>query len=82
MKLFLITKIQDMLLNLDGFLHASYLDLNMGHYQIEVSPGSKQLCTILLPWVKYEYQNHLWDFLTAPISSRKIYPNYLRGLIC
>ena len=29
----------------------------MGYYHIELSPGSKQLCTIVLPWGKYEYQN-------------------------
>ena len=28
----------------------------MGYYHIELSPGSKQICTILLPWGKYEYQ--------------------------
>ena len=28
----------------------------MGYYHIELSPGSKKLCTIVLPWGKYEYQ--------------------------
>ena len=28
----------------------------MGYYYIELSPGSKQLCTILLLWGNYEYQ--------------------------
>ena len=55
-KLFLILKIQDMLLNLEDFTHASSLDLNMGYYHIELSPGTKQLCTILLLWGEYEYQ--------------------------
>ena len=27
----------------------------MAYYHIELSPGSKQLCTIELPWGKYEY---------------------------
>ena len=27
----------------------------MGYYHIEISPGAKHLCTIVLPWVKYEY---------------------------
>ena len=46
-----------MLLNIEGFTYASSLDLNMGYYHIELSPGDKQLCTIVLPWGKYEYQN-------------------------
>jgi hypothetical protein len=27
----------------------------MGYYHIELSPHSQQLCTIVLPWGKYEY---------------------------
>ena len=55
-KPFPIPKIQDMLLNLEGFTYASYLDLNMGYYDIELSPGSKQICSIVLLWGKYKYQ--------------------------
>ena len=55
-KPFPLPKIQDMLLRLEGFTHASSLDLNMGYYHIELSPSAKQLCTIVLPWGKYEYQ--------------------------
>ena len=28
----------------------------MGYYHIELSLGSKELCTIVLPWGKYECQ--------------------------
>jgi len=28
----------------------------MGYYHIELSPISKEMCTIVLPWDKYEYQ--------------------------
>jgi Reverse transcriptase (RNA-dependent DNA polymerase) len=45
-----------MLLKLEGFQWATSLDLNMGYYHIELSPFSKQLCKIVLPWGKYEYQ--------------------------
>ena len=51
-----IPNIQDMLLNLEGFQCATSLDLNMGHYHIELSPFSKRLCTIVFPFGKYEYQ--------------------------
>jgi hypothetical protein len=55
-KPFPIPKTQDLLLKLEGFQYATSLDLNMGYYHIELSPNSKRLCTIVLPWGKYEYQ--------------------------
>jgi transposase InsO family protein len=36
-------------------MYATSLDLNMGYYHIELSPNSSELCTIVLPWGKYEY---------------------------
>ena len=54
-KPFPIPKIQDILLKLEGFKYATSLDLNMGYYHIELSPDSRKLCTIVLPWGKYEY---------------------------
>ena len=50
-----IPKIQDLLLKLEGFQYATSLDLNMGYYHIELDPESSRLCTIVLPWGKYEY---------------------------
>ena len=55
-KPFPIPRIQDLLMKLEGFMYATSLDLNMGYYHIELTPGSKALCTIVLPWGKYEYQ--------------------------
>ena len=49
-----IPKIQDLLLKLEGFKYATSLDLNMRYYHISLCPDSKQLCTIMLPWGKYE----------------------------
>jgi hypothetical protein len=52
-----IPKMQDLMLKLEGFCYATFLDLNMGYYHIKFSPFSKQLCTIVLPFGgKYEYQ--------------------------
>jgi len=45
-----------MLLNLEGFQWATSLDLNMGYYHICLDPASKQLCTVALPFSKYECQ--------------------------
>ena len=55
-----------MLLNLEGFTYKSSLDLNMGYYHIELSPGSKQLCTIVLPWGKYDFQKHPIGVYNSP----------------
>ena len=55
-KPFPIPRIQDLLLKLEGFQYGTSLDLNMGYYHIELTPNSKRLCTIVLPWGKYEYQ--------------------------
>ena len=50
-----IPHILDMLLNLEGFQWATSLDLNMGYYHIELNPNSKNYCTIVMPFGKYEY---------------------------
>jgi hypothetical protein len=48
-------KIADMLLKLEGFMYATSLDLNMGYYHMLLPPFARRLCTIVLPWGKYEY---------------------------
>jgi len=52
---FPIPKIQDMLQKLEGFMYATSLDLNMGYYHILLTPNASRLCTVVLPWGKYEY---------------------------
>ena len=44
------------MLKLEVFTHTSLLELKIGYYHIGLSPGSKYLCTIILPWGKYEFQ--------------------------
>ena len=61
-----IPHIQDMLLNLEGFQYATSLDLNMGYYHIELSPHSKELCTIVLPFGKFEYQRIPMGLCNSP----------------
>ena len=55
-----------MLLKLEGFQYATSLDLNMGYYHIELSPFSQELCTIVLPWGKYEYQRLPMGLANSP----------------
>jgi hypothetical protein len=63
---FPLPKIQDLLLKLEGFQYAMSVDLNMGYYHIELSPGAKQLYTIVLPWGKYEYQRLPMGLCNSP----------------
>ena len=63
---FPIPKIQDLMLKLEGFQYGTSLDLNMGYYHIELSPSSKRLCTIVLPWGKYEYQRLPMGLCNSP----------------
>ena len=65
-KPFPLPKIQDLLLKLEGFQFATSLDLNMGYYHIELSPDAKKLCTIVLPWGKYEYQRLPMGLCNSP----------------
>jgi hypothetical protein len=44
-----------MLQKLEGFMYATSLDLNMGYYHMLLTPFASRLCTIVLPWGKYEY---------------------------
>ena len=43
------------MLRLEGFRYGTTLYLNMGYYHIELSAKSKELCTIVTQWGKYEY---------------------------
>ena len=63
---FPIPKIQDFLLKLEGFKYTTSLDLNMGYYHIKLFPFSKKLCTMGLPWGKYEYQKLPMGLCNSP----------------
>jgi hypothetical protein len=60
-----------MLMNLEGFQHATSLDLNMGYYHPELSTKSRELCTIVLPFGKYDTNVSLWAYATVLTSSKK-----------
>jgi len=44
-----------MLQKLEDFMYATSLDLNMGYYHLLLTPNASRLCTVVLPWGKYEY---------------------------
>jgi len=51
-----LPKLLDIFARVDGFTHATALDLSMGFYHIPLSPSAQQLCTTVLPWGKYRYK--------------------------
>ena len=51
-----VPKIQYLLLQLEGFKYGTSLDLSMGYYHINLGKKSKDFCTIITQWGKYEYQ--------------------------
>ncbi len=52
---FPLPKISRVLQELEGFMYATALDLNMGYYTIRLDPDSSKICTIIFPWGKYSY---------------------------
>ena len=67
-KPFPIPKIQDLMLKLEGFRYVTSLDLNMGYYHIELDPKAKEMCTMVLPWRKYEYQRLPMELCNCPMQ--------------
>jgi Reverse transcriptase (RNA-dependent DNA polymerase) len=65
-KLYHIPKIQNLLMQLEGFQYASSLDLNLSYYHIELSPDAKKLCTKVLPFGKFEYQRLPMGLCNSP----------------
>ena len=51
-----IPKTRELLLNIERFKYASSINLNIGYYHICLSEDASNLCTIILPWVKYRYK--------------------------
>ena len=62
------------MLRLEGFLYGTTPDLNMGYYHIELSAKSKELCTIVTQWGKYDYQRLPMGLCNSPdIFQENIY---------
>ena len=50
-------KINEIFIEIRGFQYVTSLGLNMGYYHILLSKNASNLCTIIIPWGKYQYQN-------------------------
>ena len=77
-KPFPLPNIQDLLLKLEGFTYGTTLDLNMGYYHIRLDPDARKLCTIILPWGKYEYLRLPMGLSNAP----DIFQEKISNLMC
>ena len=73
-------KIQDLLQKLEGFIYATSLDLNMGYYHIELTPNAHRLCTIIMPWGKYEYCHLPMGCCNAPDIFQEEMSELMAGL--
>ena len=52
----------------------------MGYYHIELSPASKRLCTIVLPFGKYEYQRLPMGLCNSPDIFQEKMSELMEGL--
>ena len=69
-----------MLQKLDGFMNATSLDLNMGYYHMILTPFARRLCTIVLPWGKYEYCRLPMGLLVSPDIFQEKMSKLMSGL--
>jgi len=67
-----VPKVQDMLLKLEGFTYATATDLNMGYYNILLTPESSRLCTIVYHGESTPIRPYQWVWpLVQTFSKRK-----------
>ena len=61
-----MTNINEMLLKSEGFQYTTPLDLNIGYYHIRLRKNESNLCTLILPWGKYQYKRLLMRVANFP----------------
>ncbi len=72
---------------LEGFTHATALDLNMGYYTIRLDPIASKMCTIIFSWGNYFYQRLPMgfagsaDFFQAEMGNLMAALEYVRAYI-
>ena len=71
-------KIREIILNLEGFQYTMSLDLNMGYYHIRLSKEVRNLCNIILPWVKYKYKRLSMGVCNSP----EIFEEKMNEMFC
>ena len=79
-KPFPLPKISELLQKLEGFTYATSLDLNMGYYHIALTPNASKLCTVVLPWGKYEYLKLPMGLCNSPDIFQEKMSDLMAGL--
>ena len=75
-----IPRIQELLHKLKGFQHVTSLDLNMGYYHIRLTPNASAICTVILPWGKYEYLRLPMGLCNSPDIFQEKMSDLMQGL--
>ena len=79
-KPFPLPKINDLLQTLAGFTYATAIDLSMGYYHIPLDESSQKLCSMVLPWAKYQWARLPMGVKCAPDIFQSIVSNLFSDL--
>jgi hypothetical protein len=74
-------KIQDLLHKLEGFMHATSLDLNMGYYHIKLNPDAQKYCTIITQWGCLSYLRLPMRISSSADKFQERMTELMRGLV-
>ena len=72
-------KIREIILKLEGFKYTMSLDLDMVYYHILISEEARNVCTIILPWGKYQYKCLIMGVSNSPDIIQEKMNGILRG---
>jgi hypothetical protein len=61
-------------------MYATSLELNMGYYHMLLMPFSSRLCTIVVPWGKYEYCRLPMGLIISPDVFQENMSELMSGL--
>ena len=73
-------RIQDIMLKQRGYSHFTKIDLSMMFYCFELDDESKELCTIITLFGKFQYQRLPMGIKTSPDFAQSMIKKILRDL--
>jgi hypothetical protein len=79
-KPFPIPKISTVLQEIEGFLYATALDLNMGYYTLRLDPDVSKIRPIIFPWGKYSYKRLPMCIASSPGIFQEKMPELMESL--